>query len=147
MRLHARQGLDDNMKRWLSLAMCLPVALSVTLFFGGCSVERTAGESGDTTKAGKDLTVVSFTELYMDKDGTDFNDAKKAYENKYGGTVSFKRYPANMFINKMITLIGSGSSPDLAYCRWAEMPKLAAMAINLYNILSRIAVRCTHQKD
>lgn len=117
------------MKRWLSLAMCLPVALSVTLFFGGCSVERTAGESGDTTKAGKDLTVVSFTELYMDKDGTDFNDAKKAYENKYGGTVSFKRYPANMFINKMITLIGSGSSPDLAYCRWAEMPKLAAMEI------------------
>lgn len=109
--------------------MCLPVALSAVLCFGGCTVEKPTSEGGDTTKVGKDLTVVSFTDLYMDKEGTDFNDAKKAYESKYGGTVSFKRYPANMFINKMITLIGSGSSPDLAYCRWAEMPKLAAMEI------------------
>lgn len=117
------------MKRWLSLAMCLPVALSAVLCFSGCTVEKPTSEGGDATKVGKDLTVVSFTDLYMDKEGTDFNDAKKAYESKYGGTVSFKRYPANMFINKMITLIGSGSSPDLAYCRWAEMPKLAAMEI------------------
>lgn len=65
------------MKRWLSLAMCLPVALSAVLCFGGCTVEKPTSEGGDTTKVGKDLTVVSFTDLYMDKEGTDFNDAKR----------------------------------------------------------------------
>ena len=109
--------------------MCLILALSAVLGFGGCTVGPASDASGSDSKAGKDLTVVSFTDLYMDKDGTDYNDAKKAYESKYGGSVAFKRYPANMFINKMITLIGSGKSPDLAYCRWAEMPKLAAMDI------------------
>ena len=118
-----------TMKRWLGLALGASMLLSVLASFSGCTVEKPTSGGEDKTAIGKDLSVVSFTELYMDQDGTDFNDAKKAYESQYGGEVSFRRYPAAMFINRMITLIGSGTSPDLAYCRWAEMPKLAAMEI------------------
>ena len=118
------------MKRFASALFAALLIVSMVGIFGGCdgSGGSSSGQNPGDIK-GKDLTIVSFTDLLLDQEGTSFNNAKKHYESTTGGSVNFRRYNHSAFITKMITLIGSGNSPDLAYCRYAEMPKLGAMDI------------------
>lgn len=118
------------MKRFASAFFAMLLIVSMISMFSGCvggGNTPSDGDSGDIS--GKDLTIVSFTDLLLDQEGSAFNNAKKHYESTTGGSVKFRRYNYTAFITKMITLIGSGNSPDLAYCRYAEMPKLGAMEI------------------
>lgn len=119
------------MKRIISLLAAMVLVVGMVTVSSGCSNGgggNVSSGNADDLK-GKDLTLVSFTDLLMDQEGTAFNNAKKHYESTTGGAVNFRRYHYSAFITKMITLIGSGNSPDLAYCRYAEMPKLGAMEI------------------
>ena len=56
-----------TMKRWLGLALGASMLLSVLASFSGCTVEKPTSGGEDKTAIGKDLSVVSFTELYMDQ--------------------------------------------------------------------------------
>ncbi len=115
------------MKRWMSLLVAMLFVLSMSGGLVGC----VSGGDDDPFGAakGKDLTIVSFNDIGLDVEGNSFYEAARHYEETTGGKVHFRRYSPSLFITKMITLIGSGKSPDLVYCRWAEMPKLAAMDI------------------
>ena len=118
-------------KRIISLFCAVLMLCGMASVLSGCGGgggdKPSSGNDGDIK--GKDLLVVSFTDLGLDNEGTAYNNAKKHYESTTGGKVKYRQYHYSVFITKMITLIGSGNSPDLAYCRYAEMPKLAAMQI------------------
>ncbi|MBQ8495001.1 MAG: extracellular solute-binding protein [Clostridia bacterium] len=118
------------MKRLVSLLVLLLFVFGMAGSLVGCvSGDPDVDQPGNADVKGKDLTIVSFNDIGLDVEGNSFYEAKKHYEETTGGKVTFRRYSPNVFISKMITLIGSGKSPDLVYCRWAEMPKLAAMDI------------------
>ena len=114
------------MKRLLSITVMVLFVISLIGSLTGCV---SGGGGGAGSAKGKDLTIVAFTDIGIDVEGNSFYEAAKHYEETTGGKVHFRRYSPSLFITKMITLIGSNKSPDLVYCRWAEMPKLAAMDI------------------
>ena len=124
-----RKGCDcvktKRMLAWLTAA-----ALTAGVMLSGCQ-EVKPGESGGSSK---NLTIATFVDLRIDDPGTDENPnmfyyAKQKYEEETGGTVVVKLYNDQQFLSKLVTLIGSGNSPDLGYLGSGSMPKFAAMEI------------------
>lgn len=124
-----RKGCDcvktKRMLAWLTAA-----ALTAGVMLSGCQ-EVKPGESGGSSK---NLTIATFVDLRIDDPGTDENPnmfyyAKQKYEEETGGTVVVKLYNDQQFLSKLVTLIGSGNSPDLVYLGSGSMPKFAAMEI------------------
>lgn len=112
------------------LATVLVVCVIASLALCGCQ----SGNNPGGGKSGKNLTIATFVDLHIDEPGTDeapnvFYLAKKKYEEETGGKVTVKLYNAEQFTSKLVTLIGSGNSPDLIYCGSGSTPKYQAMEL------------------
>lgn len=99
-----------------------------------CSCVRNEKGNNSNSNNSKNLTIATFVDLHIDDPGTDKNPnvfylAKKRYEEETGGKVIVKLYNHEQFLSKLVTLIGSGRSPDLIYLGSGYMPKFAAMEI------------------
>lgn len=122
------------MKRIAFFLVAVMLLGMVSIGFTSCSVIQTP-DSGDLTDLnGRELNIVSFVDLNIDKPGENgnrnlFYEAAKEYEKKYNAKINFKLYNNEIFQNKLIQMIGSNNSPDLIYCGSLHMPRFAAMEI------------------
>lgn len=113
--------------RKISIILCLLIVFGLVASLGGCKIGE---DKGDSSK----LVIATFVDLHIDDPGTDdnpniFHYAKKKYEEETGGVVQVKLYNHTQFLSKLVSLIGSGNSPDLVYLGSGHMPKFAAMEL------------------
>lgn len=112
-------------KKWIPWMAAAAITLTMAGGLTGCNVTPADSGGGEV----KDLSVVSFYNIWPEDETTAVGAAIKAYEKETGGEVTYKQYPYEVYNNKLVQMIAGGSSPDVIVGYWGDMPKLAAIEV------------------